>query len=200
MKNRSFKVLCHKQIQNAKSKRCPDRAFGQDGGGTWSMAGCPNDVARLAHFQSMIQTTYSDRICYRPGVMFTSAVCFSLRESGQGSVPHVLLGNPDGVDPDSLARSVSSRRVVPTPCTRGRSPLRSIAHSTRGRILSGRLSTFYGYFTSGIPSADVSPSLDISHSDGRGGRFNFSGQTYPNPLIALTKRVLLSVYSATVFS
>nr|CAN71975.1 hypothetical protein VITISV_042684 [Vitis vinifera] len=63
-----------------------------------------------------------------------------------------------------------------------------IAHSTRGRILSGRLSTFSGYFTSGIPSADVSPSLDISHSDGRGGRFNFSGKTCPDPLIALTRR------------
>nr|CAN81245.1 hypothetical protein VITISV_044086 [Vitis vinifera] len=117
MKNRSFKVLCHKQIQNAKSKRCPDRAFGQDGGGTWSMAGWSSD---------------------------------------RGSAPHVLLGNPDGVDPDSLARSVSSRRGVPTPCTRGRSPLRSIAHSTRGRILSGRLFTFSGYFISGIPCADIS--------------------------------------------
>ncbi|RVW45760.1 hypothetical protein CK203_116270 [Vitis vinifera] len=44
MKNRSFEVLFHKQIQNARSKRCQDR----------------------------------------------------------GSAPHVLLGNPDGVAPDSL--------------------------------------------------------------------------------------------------
>ena len=36
-------------------KRCPDRASGQDGGGTWV-------VARLAHIKSMIQTTYPDRI------------------------------------------------------------------------------------------------------------------------------------------
>ena len=54
---------------------------------------------------------------------------------------HVLLGNPDGVAPDSMAarvilgnsdgvaldsnaRSVSSGGEVPTPCTRRRSPLR----------------------------------------------------------------------------
>ena len=53
-----------------------------DGGGTWSVAGCPNDEARLAHFKSMIRTTYPNRICYRLDVMFTSVVCFSLREFG----------------------------------------------------------------------------------------------------------------------
>ncbi|WKA10717.1 hypothetical protein VitviT2T_028277 [Vitis vinifera] len=131
----------------------------------------------------MIRTTYPDRICYRPGVMFMSAVCFSLRESEWGNVPHVLLGNPDGVDPDSHAHFVSSKRGVPTPCTCRRSPLRSIAQSTRGRILC----------------ADILH-LNISQPDGRGGRFNFSGQTYPDPLIVLTRRVFLSVYSATVFS
>ena len=78
--------------------------------------------------KSMIRTTCPDRICY----------------------------HPDGVDPDSLAHSVSSERGVPTPCTRRRSPLRSIAHSNRGGILSDRLSTFSGYFTSRIPSADIS--------------------------------------------
>ncbi|WJZ81269.1 hypothetical protein VitviT2T_001118 [Vitis vinifera] len=36
--------------------------------------------------------------------------------------------------------------------------------------------------------------------DGRGGRFNFPDQTCPDPLIALTRRVFLSVYSAAVFS
>ena len=69
-------------------------------------------------------------------------------------------------------------------------------------------------------SANVPPSPDISHpefcrptfhllrifyirrltSDGRGGRFNFPNQTCPDPLIALTRRVFLSVYNATVFS
>nr|CAN73368.1 hypothetical protein VITISV_032597 [Vitis vinifera] len=69
---------------------------------------------------------------------------------------HVLLGNPDGVAPDRDARSVSSGGEVPTPCTRRWSLLRSITHSTQGRILSGRLSTFSGYFISGIPCADIS--------------------------------------------
>ena len=57
--------------------------------------------------------------------------------------------------------------------------MRGIAHSTRGRImscrsstfsgyltsgiLSDRRSTFSGYLTSGIPSVDVPPSPDISH-------------------------------------
>ena len=40
---------------------------------------------------------------------------------------------------------------------------------------------------------------DISQPDGRGGRFNFPGQTCPDPLIALTRRVFLSIYSATEF-
>ena len=61
------------------------------------------------------------------------------------------------------------------PCDGGK------AHSTRGRILSGRRSTFSGYLTSGILSdrrstfsdishpefcpADVPPSSDISHPE-----------------------------------
>ena len=50
---------------------------------------------------------------------------------------------------------MSSGGGVPTPCTRRRSPFatRGIAHSTRGRILSGRRSTFSGYLTSGILSS-----------------------------------------------
>ena len=36
-------------------------------------------------------------------------------------------------------------------------------------------------------------------SDGRGGRINFPVQTCPDPLIALTRRVFLSIYSATEF-
>ena len=44
------------------------------------------------------------------------------------------------------------------------------------------------------PPCDVPPSSDISHpvpdADGRGGRFNFPGQTYLDPLIVLTRRVL----------
>ena len=212
MKNRSFEVLFHKQIRNIRSKRCPDRASGHTIG--WRP-------------KSMIRTTYPDRISYRPSVMFMSVVCFSLRESGQhgGACPfgesgwscagqqcalrvirergpytlHTQTvppydiapstrGNPDGVDPDSLARSVSSGGGVPTPCTRRRSPL---PHSSfdPGRNSVRQHSTFSG-----------SSNPDISHPDGRGGHFNFSGQTYPDPLIALTRRVFLSVYSAAEFS
>ena len=40
---------------------------------------------------------------------------------------------------------------------------RGIAHSTRVGILFGRLSTFSGYLTSGIPSVDVPASPDTSH-------------------------------------
>ena len=103
--------------------------------------------SKACSLQSMIRTTYPDRICYCPSVMFTSVVCFSLRESGQESAPHVLLGNPDGVDPDSLARFVSSGRGVPTPCTQT-VPLATQLIPPGGRILSGRSSTFSGYFTS----------------------------------------------------
>ena len=72
---------------------------------------------------------------------------------------------------------------VPTPYIRKRSPLRSIARSTRGRI----------------PCADILHP-DISQLDGRGGRFNFSGYTYPDLLITLTRRVFLSVYNVAVLS
>ena len=105
--------------------------------------------SKACSHQEMIRTSYPDRICYRPGVMFTSAVCFSLRESGQGSAPHVLLGNPDGVDLDSHAHSVSSGRRVPTLCTCRRSPLR------RSSFHPGK--EFY--------PADFPPSPDISHSE-----------------------------------
>ncbi|RVX13140.1 Retrovirus-related Pol polyprotein from transposon 17.6 [Vitis vinifera] len=162
MKNRSFEVLCHKQIRNARSKRCPDTP--SDGGGTWSVVGCPNDVARLAHFKSMIQTTYPDRICYRPGVMFTSALCFSLREEKGPYTSHTQTV--------PLARHNSFHPGKNSVCR---------------------------HFTSGIPPADISYP-DISQPNERGGRFNFPGQTYPDPLIALTQRVFLSVYSVAVFS
>ena len=169
----------------------------------------------------MIRTTYPDRICYRPGC--DAHKCRVLLPEGVriGEWATCPLGESE------WSCSVSSGEGVPTPCTRRRSPLRSIAYSNRGRILSSRLSTFSGYFISGIPSADIShpefcaPTFhirnfvrwhfifgiqcfdilhpDISQPDGRGGRFNFSSQTYPDPLIALTRRVFLLVYSATEF-
>ena len=65
-----------------------------------------------------------------------------------------LLVNPDGVDPDSLARSVSSGRGVPTPCT-------------RGRILSSWHSISFGYPTIGWERRTYRAStfyIRISHS------------------------------------
>ena len=60
-----------------------------------------------------------------------------------------------------------------------------IAHSTRGN-------------PNGV-DPDSLAAWDISHPDRRGRRFNFSDQTYSDPLIALTRRVFLSVYSAAEF-
>ena len=102
----------------------------------------------------------------------------------------LLLGNPDGVAPDSSARSVSSGRGVPTPCTCRRSPLRNIAQSTRGRVPSAdishpefRVSTFhirnfvrrhftFGYLTAGwerrtfqLLRSDISRSSDSVHPE-----------------------------------
>ena len=54
-----------------------------------------------------------------------------------------------------------------------------------------------------VPAA-ISPGCltsGIQEPDGRGGRFNFSGYTYPDPLIALTRRVSQPfLHSAAVFS
>ena len=135
--------------------------------------------------------------------------------------------------PVSLSKPSPTCGILPKKCHVALSPLHmqtvplrraTLAHSTRGRILSGRRSTFSGYLTSKILSADVPPSPDISHPkfcrptfhllrishiqnsvrstfhllrifhirrlkpDGREGRFNFPGQTCPDPLIALTRR------------
>ena len=192
MKNRSFEVLFHKQIRNARSKRCPDRASGQDVGETWFVAGCPNDVGRLSHIKLIIRTAHPDRICYRPGMMFTSAVCFNLRESGQGSALRVLLRNPDGVDPDSLAHSMSSGRGAlhlahadGPPCATQLSPPREefrpptfhIRNSVRRHFTSGYLTAGWERKTFQLLWSDISGS---------------SYSTYPESF--------LSVYSATVFS
>ena len=84
-------------------------------------------------------------------------------------------------------------------------PPRDIAPSIRGHpdgvdpnSLAARISHNW-MEKEDVPSADISHP-DISQPDRRGGRFNFSGQTYPDPQTALTRRVFLSVYSATVFS
>ena len=66
------------------------------------------------------------------------------------------------------------------------SPLRCAAQliPPGGRILSGQRSTFSGYLTSGIMSGRHSTfSGYFTFLDGRGGQFNFPGQTCPDPLI-----------------
>ena len=48
--------------------------------------------------------------------------------------------------------------------------------------------------------ADIPPSPDISHPDGRGGRFNFPGQTCPDPLIGyFTSRYLTAGWERRTF-
>ena len=59
-----------------------------------------------------------------------------------------------------------------------------------GISLSDRHSTFSGYLTSGVMFGSSDRIFHIRRltPDGRGGRFNFPGQTYLDPLIALTRR------------
>ena len=98
-----------------------------------------------------IRTTYSDSICYRPdGAASDSIALPFLLGSPDSMAARVLLGNPDGVDPNSLARSVSSGRGSLHLAHADGPPYR-IAHSTRG----------------GIPCVDILHP-DISQSDGRG--------------------------------
>ena len=107
--------------------------------------------------KSMIWTTYPDRICY----------------------------HPDGVDPNSLAHSVSSGRGVPTPCTRRRSPLRSIAYSTRG----------------GIPSTDISHP-NVSQSDGMAastGWNSYQGGMSYDSLLGGMSRIPYSLYYGVAY-
>ena len=74
--------------------------------------------------------------------------------------------------PVSLSKPSPTCGILPKKCHVAFSPLHTqtvplrrvtLAHSTRGRIMSGRHSTFSGYLTSEIMSVDVPPSPDISH-------------------------------------
>ena len=71
-------ALSRSGIQGVKDVRIgrPDTPL--ESGGTWAVTGFRNEVARLARFSQCfsIRTTYPDRICYHPGVMFTNAMCF----------------------------------------------------------------------------------------------------------------------------
>ena len=83
---------------------------------------------------------------------------------------HVLLGNPDGVDPDSLACSVSSGKGVPTPCTHRRSPLQhSLFHPGRNSVsrhfTSGCLTTGWERRTFQLLRIDISGSSDSAYPE-----------------------------------
>ena len=101
--------------------------------GLWQAVGMTSKACLL---QSMIRTTYLDRICYRPGC--------DIHEC------RVLL--PKGI-------RIGER----TACLLGES-----GWSCSGQRRAAQL---------------IPPSLDISQPDGRGRRFNFPGQTCPDPLI-----------------
>ena len=106
-------------------------------------------------------------------------------------MPHILLENPDGVAPstfypDVLHPEFCSADIPPGCLTSG---ILLLQHSTRMSHIQN--------------SAPLPFHSDVSHSahsirifhirrlmpDGRGGLFNFPGQTYPDPLIALIRRV-----------
>ena len=46
-------------------------SFHSAGGGTWAVAGCWNDVVRLAYFSQRSGQTYPDRICRSSGCDMT---------------------------------------------------------------------------------------------------------------------------------
>ena len=103
--------------------------------------------SKACSHQSMIRTTYLDRICYRPE--YDVHKC------------RVLL--PDGIQ-------IGERAAC---------PLRESGWSCSGQRRATQLILPGEEFN----PADIPPSPDISHSDGKGGRFNFPGQTCPDPLI-----------------
>ena len=97
-------------------------SFRSAGGGTWAVAGCRNDVARLAYFSQRSGQTYPDRICRSSGCDMAVIRMWCLRVSCAspegvwiGEARHVSSwGNPDGANPDKNVCHVSSGGGVPT--------------------------------------------------------------------------------------
>ena len=176
MKKQSFEVFCHKQIRNARSKRCPDRVSGHTIRWQW---------------KSMIRTTYPDRICYRPGcdvhecrVLLPEGVRIAWRRVSSWGIWMELL-----------------RIAMRAPCHQGEGSLYHAHADSPPCDVPPTPDISHPEFcpVDVPPSQDISH-LDISQPDGRGGYLNFPCQTCPDPLIALTRRVFLSVYSVAVFS
>ena len=57
--------LCRRRIVGGDLP--PSLSFRPAGGGSWAVAGCRNDVARLAYFSQWSGQTYPDRICRSSG-------------------------------------------------------------------------------------------------------------------------------------
>ena len=140
----------------------------------------------------MIRTAYPDRICYRPGC--DDRECRVLLPKGvrieeRATIPlgyitsGILL--PPPFHPDVLHPEFCSAVIQPG-------------------CLTSRWSC-----SSAIPPGCLTSETHLLRIfrirrlplDGRGGRFNFHGQTYPDPLIALIRRVSQPfLHSAAVFS
>ena len=112
---------------------------------------------------SMIRTTYPDRICYRPGCDDRKCRVLLPKRVWIGERATCPLGESGW----------SCSTDIPPRCLTSGILLRR--HSIRIFHIRHFLRIFH--------TRRLTP-------DGRGGRFNFSGQTYPDPLIALTRRVL----------
>ena len=134
----------------------------------------------------MLSSGYDDRECrvlLPKGVRIGERATYPLKESGWSCSTNISLR--------CLTSGILLRR-----------------HSTRmSHIQNSSSSTFHPdnshpeFFSADIPPGCLTSEILLCrHStrifhirrltpDGRGGRFNFPGQTYPDPLIALTRRV-----------
>ena len=137
----------------------------------------------------MIRTTYSDRICYRPGAMIASAV------SGQDMLSSGCDDRECRVRIGYAIVQVCDVRKHRVPAWGIRMELLRMGPYTMHTLNSVRV-TFHLLRISHIRNSVrlTFHLLRIFHiwcltPYGRGGRFNFPGQTYSDPLIALTRRV-----------
>ena len=94
-------------------------SFRSAGGGTWAVAGCRNDVVRLAYFSQRLGQTYPDRICQSSGCNVCECRVPLPKGVQIGEARHVSSwGDPNGADPTRNACHVSSGEEVPTDSTR----------------------------------------------------------------------------------
>ena len=131
----------------------------------------------------MIQTTYLDRICYRPEC--DDRECRVLLPEG------VRIGEHATIPPGCITSGILLRRhSTRMSHIRNFAPLTFHPNVSHPKFCSVDIPP--GCLTSGILLRRHSIRIFRIRRlmpNGRGGRFNFPGQTYPNPLIALTRRV-----------